>query len=78
VISSGAFREVKRVPRNGKGWKQILKREVSRLLAWIALFVVLLIYPLLLLALSGIALYQSRRAARDRAGAESAGGAPSP
>lgn len=65
------------MPRNGRDWKQILKREVSRILAWIALLAVLLAYPLLLLALSAIALFHYLRPTRNPSETENAGSAPS-
>lgn len=50
------------MPRDGNGFQRVLKRELSRIVAWVALLGVLILYPLLLLVFYGIAVIHYRRA----------------
>lgn len=47
-------------------WRRLLKREASRVIAWGALALVLLFYPILLALVSGIALVHYVKSASRR------------
>ena len=47
-------------------WRRLLKREVSRVIAWSALALILLSYPILLALVSGIALVHYVKSASRR------------